>query len=178
MATITENLKRILSAVYGRDVRQAIHDSIEQCYDTVDDTKSVVQDILGKLSVPVTFTATKQSVWYMYTSGNPGAIERKNANEYCESVAIPVGSGETYHITIYNDSSNGGFSTAAKVMFATKGASDQYYKYAAGYLEPNYAGNDWMVTAPEDTSGKQMYLLLYSTGVNMGGISKVRKMRV
>lgn len=31
MATITENLRQILSAVYGRDVRQAIHDSIEQC---------------------------------------------------------------------------------------------------------------------------------------------------
>jgi len=36
MATITENLKKILSAVYGKDVRQAIHDSIKQCKMDVD----------------------------------------------------------------------------------------------------------------------------------------------
>ena len=32
MATIIENLKKILEARYGKDVRQAIHDSIENCY--------------------------------------------------------------------------------------------------------------------------------------------------
>ena len=31
MASITENLKKILAAVYGRDVRQAIHDGIAGC---------------------------------------------------------------------------------------------------------------------------------------------------
>jgi hypothetical protein len=31
MAGINEDLKKILSAVYGKDVRQAIHDSIQQC---------------------------------------------------------------------------------------------------------------------------------------------------
>lgn len=32
MSTIEENLARIKTAVYGKDVRDAIHDSIEQCY--------------------------------------------------------------------------------------------------------------------------------------------------
>ena len=32
MATIIENLKKILEARYRKDVRQAIHDSIENCY--------------------------------------------------------------------------------------------------------------------------------------------------
>ena len=33
MATIQQNLEAIRTAIYGRDVRTAIHDSIEQCYD-------------------------------------------------------------------------------------------------------------------------------------------------
>lgn len=33
MANIADYLKKILSAVYGRDVRQAIHDAIRQCYE-------------------------------------------------------------------------------------------------------------------------------------------------
>lgn len=33
MATIAENLAAILSAVYGREVRQSIHDALQQCYD-------------------------------------------------------------------------------------------------------------------------------------------------
>lgn len=32
MADITELLKNILSKVYGKDVRQSIHDAIQQCY--------------------------------------------------------------------------------------------------------------------------------------------------
>lgn len=33
MSTIQENLEKILHAVFGRDVRQAIHDGIKNCYD-------------------------------------------------------------------------------------------------------------------------------------------------
>lgn len=33
--TIQQNLALIQSAVYGKDVRDAIHDSIEQCYNDV-----------------------------------------------------------------------------------------------------------------------------------------------
>lgn len=33
MSNIQENLKKILAAVYGKDVRQAIHDSIHDCYE-------------------------------------------------------------------------------------------------------------------------------------------------
>ena len=32
---ITENLKKILAAVYGRDVRQAIHDGIAGCDENI-----------------------------------------------------------------------------------------------------------------------------------------------
>ena len=33
MASIQEHLDKIKNAVFGKDVRQAIHDSIKQCYD-------------------------------------------------------------------------------------------------------------------------------------------------
>lgn len=32
-SNIEEILKKILNAVFGKDVRQAIHDGIEQCYE-------------------------------------------------------------------------------------------------------------------------------------------------
>lgn len=32
MSSVRDNLARILTAVYGRDVRQAIHDAIEDCW--------------------------------------------------------------------------------------------------------------------------------------------------
>ena len=37
MVSIAKNLKQILTAVYGRDVRQAIHDGIQQCSQEVHD---------------------------------------------------------------------------------------------------------------------------------------------
>lgn len=35
MANISTLLGQILKAVYGKDVRQSIHDAISQCYDDV-----------------------------------------------------------------------------------------------------------------------------------------------
>lgn len=37
-------LENILKAVYGREVRQSIHDSIEQCYSDVSAAKTVADD--------------------------------------------------------------------------------------------------------------------------------------
>ena len=44
MASITENLKKILAAVYGRDVRQAIHDSILDCHNDIEACKSYTDE--------------------------------------------------------------------------------------------------------------------------------------
>ena len=42
MANLQTYLKKIMSAVYGKDVRQAIHDSIEQCYNDCNTAASAV----------------------------------------------------------------------------------------------------------------------------------------
>lgn len=51
MADIDKELKKILSAVYGKDVRQAIHDSIQQCEEDIsickEDLSKGVGDING-----------------------------------------------------------------------------------------------------------------------------------
>lgn len=45
MAEITDYLKKILSSVYGKDVRQSIHDAIKQCYA---DGKAGVIDLIAR----------------------------------------------------------------------------------------------------------------------------------
>lgn len=45
MSNIQENLKKILSAVWGKDVRQAIHDSIHDCYE---DGKAGTTDLIAR----------------------------------------------------------------------------------------------------------------------------------
>lgn len=48
MADITEYLEQIENAVYGKDVRQAIHDGIEQCYE---DGKAGAIDMTARQSI-------------------------------------------------------------------------------------------------------------------------------
>lgn len=45
MSNIVQNLQKILSAIYGKDVRQAIHDSIEDCYN---DGKAGATDLTAR----------------------------------------------------------------------------------------------------------------------------------
>lgn len=48
MSNIQENLKKILAAVYGKDVRQAIHDSIHDCYE---DGKAGAIDLIARQNI-------------------------------------------------------------------------------------------------------------------------------
>ena len=41
MSRIGNLLAQILSAVYGKDVRQSIHDAIKECYDDVTNAKTI-----------------------------------------------------------------------------------------------------------------------------------------
>lgn len=43
MSRISQLLAQILSAVYGKDVRQSIHDAIEQCYADVSNAKTLAE---------------------------------------------------------------------------------------------------------------------------------------
>lgn len=49
MAKISEYLKKIKEAVYGYEVRDAIHDSIEQCYSDVTTAKTLANEAALKI---------------------------------------------------------------------------------------------------------------------------------
>lgn len=48
MSKISEYLKKIKEAVYGYEVRDAIHDSIEQCYSDVTTAKTLADEAITK----------------------------------------------------------------------------------------------------------------------------------
>ena len=46
--SIKENLQKILDAVYGKDVRQAIHDSIEQGIEQCEEKTNIANSYTGE----------------------------------------------------------------------------------------------------------------------------------
>ena len=48
MSKISEYLQLIKTAIYGREVRDAIHDSIKQCYEDVTTAKTLADESLAK----------------------------------------------------------------------------------------------------------------------------------
>ena len=59
MPTIEQNLASILAAKYGRDVRQAIHDSIGQNYSDVSTSKTLAEDATDAANDAATLANTK-----------------------------------------------------------------------------------------------------------------------
>lgn len=53
MSKISDLLAQILSAVYGRDVRQSIHDSIAQCYSDVSHAKTIADETNAEATAAV-----------------------------------------------------------------------------------------------------------------------------
>ena len=84
MPNITDLLKNILSAVYGKDARQSIHDAVEQCYGKVGYYKPTVTN--GVLS----WTRSKDSLPSVSSNsivgpqGNPGYTPVKGEDYHTE----------------------------------------------------------------------------------------------
>lgn len=49
MSKISEYLQLIKTAIYGREVRDAIHDSIKQCYEDVTTAKTLANEAALKI---------------------------------------------------------------------------------------------------------------------------------
>lgn len=54
MSRIENLLSQILSAVYGKDVRQSIHDAIEQCYSDVSNAKTLAENAANNANTAAT----------------------------------------------------------------------------------------------------------------------------
>ena len=129
-----------------------------------------VSDVMANAWESMDIIAGIGLVWYLYTTGDPGRIEQVSANEYCEIAVMQVSPGEKYRITIHNDASSGGssYTSAPNIMVAT--AETGGYRIVDSYVG---SYQNQVVTIPE--SAEQLYLLLYSTGRNLGGISRIEK---
>lgn len=69
MANIQDLLKQLLTAVYGKDVRQAIHDAIYQCYE---DGKAGAIDLVARKNLEVEKAERQQEI----------AVERARINNF------------------------------------------------------------------------------------------------
>ena len=54
MSRIDILLEQILAAIYGRDVRQSIHDAISECYDDVSNAKTLADQAISQAETMAT----------------------------------------------------------------------------------------------------------------------------
>ena len=76
MATIAQNVQQVRRAVYGEEVREAIADSIEQCYADVSNAKTIADDSIENLTEVIIPNATEVI--------NNASAAVNNANEAVE----------------------------------------------------------------------------------------------
>lgn len=62
MANIQEILTKILSSRYGKDMRQAIHDGIEQCYDDATEDSTIIDSTLSNSGEAADAKATGEAL--------------------------------------------------------------------------------------------------------------------
>lgn len=72
MSRISGFLAQILSAVYGKDVRQSIHDAIEQCYTDVSNAKTIAEAATNNANTAASNaeSRTKAAISSMQTDTN------------------------------------------------------------------------------------------------------------
>ena len=125
MRKIQGYLNNILSAVYGRDVRQAVHDSIMQCYDDVSDGDTLADAAAAKAneasnaasrattaaqaaaklanSVVLDFFGTLDQLNAAHPVGNPGEEYAVGEREPYTVYAWSTQSGAWVPIGVYGD---------------------------------------------------------------------------
>ncbi len=81
MSKILTLLNQILSAVYGKDVRQSIHDSIEQCYSDVSNSKTIADAAAENANTAAAQakTDTEDAVSMMTTKTNAAIADCNSA---------------------------------------------------------------------------------------------------
>lgn len=90
MSRISGLLAQILSAVYGRDVRQAIHDAIEECYQDVFTAKTIADDSAASAIAAASSSEsrTTAAISAMQTQTNLAVSNCNSATTAANSAAV------------------------------------------------------------------------------------------
>lgn len=94
---IKDCLNKILTAIYGRDVRAAIHDGIKMCYENSQNAKEELQTSLG-VALPANITVTDGK--FISTSNEKIEVVASTIlNIECSYFELDVEAGEHYRIS-------------------------------------------------------------------------------
>ena len=175
MASIAENLKKILAAVYGRDVRQSIHDSIQECYNTAETCKSYTNEhvadmetkmsgIIGQcetlllktrkdvrnvqaiFSVEKTVSITEGKLWEAQEAGS-SCVLMEGVKTQCTTLNIQRGERYIVHTSMVERSSSG--RGKYPIIFAVDNSSSGFTMVSAVEIEEE-GDCDYIVTVPDN----------------------------
>lgn len=169
MVSIAKNLKQILTAVYGRDVRQAIHDSIQQCGESAEKALKAAESALKRSEIALIacegMLDPDTPYWEKLTDGQifEGGVENYYNQQYvldgsqgnfsletcpgdCQYAVLNVSGGETYAVKTYFDPNHipGGFAVCG-------GDMESYgFTPAEPKPEPRTGWHFYIVTIPDE----------------------------
>lgn len=125
MSRISGLLQQIMSAVYGKDVRQSIHDAIKQCYTDVSNAKTLSEDATAaaKTAASSSESRTTAAISTMQTQTN-------TAIGNCNSATTAANTAATNANTKANAAN-----TAASNADASKEACDAAVAAIPGQLQ-------------------------------------------
>ena len=121
MSSIIENLQKILTSRYGRDVRQAIHDAIEDCYE---DGRAISINIDPKVTTGTNIADIEinDTTYSLYAEGTVVSIDPK-VTEGINIADITV-DGQT--TSLYGGSATIGGLTDVEITNPTEGEELSY----------------------------------------------------
>ena len=164
---ITENLKKILAAVYGRDVRQSIHDSIQECYNNAEACKSYtnehVKDMETKMAgitgqSKALMAKTRKDVRNVQAIFSvEKTVEAQDASSSCvlmegaktQCTTLNVQRGERYIIHTSMVSRAGSGRGKYPIIFAVDNSSAGFTMVSAVEIEEE-GDCDYIVTVPDN----------------------------
>lgn len=160
MANIQEILTKILSSKYGKDMRQAIHDGIEQCYDDATEDSTTIDSTLSNsgeaADAKATGDALKDKLDTNQGSGNKGkamvvgedgALVPENVKVNVDSTLTNEGEAADAKVTGEKIDKISKVAEEAKYFFDSEGN-----KYSATIID----GNIVLKSVPELFPGKEI----------------------
>jgi hypothetical protein len=105
MSRISNLLAQILSATYGRDVRQSIHDAIEECYSDVSNAKTLADSAATSANTAAANATSvanhppiiTNNVWYAW---NPSTSQYESTGQSSQAPASRVETVSGYNPVI------------------------------------------------------------------------------